>query len=386
MDGRIYDPTLGRFLQADPIIQAPNNSQSYNRFSYVFNNPMSYTDPSGFSAWTNFRDKVLKPAIAIGIAIYTGGAASGLLSYGMYSEAAIAIAMGGFSSGAVLTGTLKGAVTGAATSLVFFGIGQGFSAGSGFWTQNGAGHIGSHALAGGILSDLQGGKFGHGFISAGLTKAISVNAIIGVAAQDAGSRIVTAAALGGTISHFTGGKFANGAITAAFAQAFNGEGQAKRTRWAEFKDWLKEVDLYGGVVLRGVASPPWDGKFVPYMADAHAGLTFDPDLVYSDSGLITGLDMEIGGTVGGSYNADGYGLSFGRSVEGGLTWVPAETLAVSQMFNIDTPIGGISFVTSPNVDSLRGIIFGGPSLGFSFSATTPQGSGAVGATFKERRE
>lgn len=48
MNGRIYDPTLGRFLQADPHIQAPNNTQSYNRYSYVLNNPMSYTDPSGY--------------------------------------------------------------------------------------------------------------------------------------------------------------------------------------------------------------------------------------------------------------------------------------------------------------------------------------------------
>jgi hypothetical protein len=35
MNGRIYDPTLGRFLQADPHIQAPQNSQSYNRYVYV---------------------------------------------------------------------------------------------------------------------------------------------------------------------------------------------------------------------------------------------------------------------------------------------------------------------------------------------------------------
>ncbi|MFC3122512.1 RHS repeat domain-containing protein [Agaribacter flavus] len=48
MNGRIYDPTLGRFLQADPFIQALSNSQNYNRYSYVLNNPMSYTDPSGY--------------------------------------------------------------------------------------------------------------------------------------------------------------------------------------------------------------------------------------------------------------------------------------------------------------------------------------------------
>ncbi|WKD51028.1 RHS repeat-associated core domain-containing protein [Microbulbifer spongiae] len=48
MNGRIYDPALGRFLSPDPFVQAPNNSQSWNRYSYVFNNPLSLTDPSGY--------------------------------------------------------------------------------------------------------------------------------------------------------------------------------------------------------------------------------------------------------------------------------------------------------------------------------------------------
>jgi RHS repeat-associated protein len=50
MNGRIYDPRLGRFLSPDPIIQASNNLQNYNRYSYVFNSPLSLTDPSGFTA------------------------------------------------------------------------------------------------------------------------------------------------------------------------------------------------------------------------------------------------------------------------------------------------------------------------------------------------
>ena len=49
MNGRIYDPRLGKFLSADPLIQAPYNSQSYNRYSYVMNNPLSLIDPSGYS-------------------------------------------------------------------------------------------------------------------------------------------------------------------------------------------------------------------------------------------------------------------------------------------------------------------------------------------------
>ena len=48
MNGRVYDPLWGRFLQADPIIQNPWDLQNYNRYSYVGNNPLSFTDPTGF--------------------------------------------------------------------------------------------------------------------------------------------------------------------------------------------------------------------------------------------------------------------------------------------------------------------------------------------------
>lgn len=48
MNGRVYDPVLGRFMSADPIIQDPYHSQSFNRYTYVWNNPLNATDPTGF--------------------------------------------------------------------------------------------------------------------------------------------------------------------------------------------------------------------------------------------------------------------------------------------------------------------------------------------------
>ena len=48
MGGRTYDPALGQMMQADAVVQSPLNGQNYNRYAYVFNNPMSYTDPTGF--------------------------------------------------------------------------------------------------------------------------------------------------------------------------------------------------------------------------------------------------------------------------------------------------------------------------------------------------
>ena len=48
MKGRVYDPGLGRFMSADPFIQSPLYTQSYNRYSYVWNSPVNGTDPSGY--------------------------------------------------------------------------------------------------------------------------------------------------------------------------------------------------------------------------------------------------------------------------------------------------------------------------------------------------
>ena len=48
MNGRIYDPTLGVFLQADPHIADRTNLQNFNRYSYCLGNPLTCTDPSGF--------------------------------------------------------------------------------------------------------------------------------------------------------------------------------------------------------------------------------------------------------------------------------------------------------------------------------------------------
>lgn len=48
MNGRIYDPRIGRFLSADPHVTSPDSLQSFNRYAYVLNNPLALTDPSGY--------------------------------------------------------------------------------------------------------------------------------------------------------------------------------------------------------------------------------------------------------------------------------------------------------------------------------------------------
>src|SRR6185312_2649210 len=48
MNGRIEDAVTGRFLSPDPTVPRPRFTQSFNRYSYVNNNPLSLIDPSGF--------------------------------------------------------------------------------------------------------------------------------------------------------------------------------------------------------------------------------------------------------------------------------------------------------------------------------------------------
>lgn len=46
--GRLYNPTIGRFVSADPTVPDPVNTQDWNRYSYVRNSPVNYIDPTGY--------------------------------------------------------------------------------------------------------------------------------------------------------------------------------------------------------------------------------------------------------------------------------------------------------------------------------------------------
>jgi RHS repeat-associated protein len=60
MNGRMYDPVLGRFLSPDPFVQMPDFSQNFNRYSYCLNNPLIYTDPTG--EWFGIDDLIVAVA------------------------------------------------------------------------------------------------------------------------------------------------------------------------------------------------------------------------------------------------------------------------------------------------------------------------------------
>ena len=66
MNGRLYDPILGRFLSPDNYVQMPDFSQSFNRYSYCLNNPLKYTDPDG-------ETPVIGAIIGAVVGAYIGG-------------------------------------------------------------------------------------------------------------------------------------------------------------------------------------------------------------------------------------------------------------------------------------------------------------------------
>jgi RHS repeat-associated protein len=80
MNGRVYDPLLGRFLSPDPNIQAATDVQSYNRYSYVLNNPLRFTDPTGyfFSGWVDFAVGLGLTAASAAVCAGTSGVGCGV--------------------------------------------------------------------------------------------------------------------------------------------------------------------------------------------------------------------------------------------------------------------------------------------------------------------
>ncbi|MCP1301658.1 type IV secretion protein Rhs [Chryseobacterium sp. S0630] len=161
MNGRLYDPLLRRFLNADENIQDPYNTQNYNKYGYVLNNPLMFNDPSGEFWIAGFFLTYLAPVIW-GVAVGT------LISAGMY--AIQALVMNSWSWNGFANALLMGAVTGGVSG----GLGQVFSA-SGFW-----GSVGRSAFVGAGTGGVTALLTGQNFLEGVIKGAVISGAVAGI--------------------------------------------------------------------------------------------------------------------------------------------------------------------------------------------------------------
>jgi hypothetical protein len=199
---------LARFVSADPHVDNPFDLQSLNRYSYVNNNPLGYTDPTGYfklfgKKWSWWRDKVVKPVVAIAAAVVIGPAvynavfSSTLAATGTMSMTAslwTASIVGGMASGAVVGGITGGIFNGpegiwqgmkyGAIGGAIMGPVTAMYSGSYNGSLNGAARYGYslervavQSVAGGLSSAAQGRSFIDGLKSSFIPSALTYMAV-----------------------------------------------------------------------------------------------------------------------------------------------------------------------------------------------------------------
>ncbi|WP_179957628.1 FG-GAP-like repeat-containing protein [Exilibacterium tricleocarpae] len=211
MNGRVYDAEIGRFISADPFIDDRTNLQALNRYSYVQNNPLSYTDPSGyflkpllskvaklvkktFKAIGNAVQSViqgvgrmlgkvpwLQAAVGAVLAVYCQWCLPMYFEGMMYLNASITLANGG-SVGDALKGMAVAVVSGGITQGIGGGISSALTKAFSVTTELGGQivSLASSTITSGIAAKASGGKFADGArmgaALAGLSWALSASA------------------------------------------------------------------------------------------------------------------------------------------------------------------------------------------------------------------
>lgn len=180
MNGRMYDPVLGRMLSPDNFIQGSYNTQSYNRYSYCINNPLIFTDKDG--QWFGIDDLIsglVGGIINLGGAVISGqhmtfGQAFGYFGVGFASG--VSFEYGGPLAAGAIAGFGNSLLSGAnlQTAFVQGAIGAGsFSAGGFAGKQVGGllANAGVGGLINGAISGAVGGAVGgftSGFANSGI--------------------------------------------------------------------------------------------------------------------------------------------------------------------------------------------------------------------------
>ena len=247
LNGRVYDPLLARMTSADPTVTDPMNPQGWNRYSYVGNDPLAFTDPNGFSWLSSFFHSVshaISGAVhAITHFFATNAIARAILQValnivlsplgpiGAAISAAVVVGLSGGNLGQMLkAGFIAGVTAFALDQIGTFTYGSAHASpafdSSDFNAGNYAANIAGHAAVGCASSVASGGECGSGALSGAVGSALAplTNSVFPNARTDIGQRIggtIMEATAGGLASVAGGGKFANGAVTAAFGYLYN---------------------------------------------------------------------------------------------------------------------------------------------------------------------
>jgi len=298
MNGRIYDPKLGRFLQADPVVQAPKNSQSLNRYTYVYNNPLSYTDPTGYFSLKRFFKKWGRLIVAVVVSYITYGAASGwaagwlagtALAGNSIAIGSIAGAISGFVGGAIISGNLNGAVKGAFAGAIMGGVAGYFD---NAYSLN---RIAVDGVAGGISAEIYGQKFKDGLLFGALVSSVTYVSVRLRAYQKAKSKQFP-----GQIGESKGFRGVEGKLAGEriFEKIWEESGAAAAYAEGKPLDWILKhkyipykgkLSPLGGLqggkgLLFGQSYSP-DG-FIDYILESYSGVhdSFNQPFFYSSNG------------------------------------------------------------------------------------------------------
>ncbi|WP_251359720.1 hypothetical protein [Kangiella sp. TOML190] len=325
------------------------------------NNPLSYTDPTGYffkklakglkKLWNEVRPFV---GMIVGtiLSIYCPPCTASV--WGAIGAGAAAGAAGAAATGGNI---LKGAAIGAFSGALTYKIGE-----YGRWAQDngygGSWKVGvdasgaavkvnggiyaqmtlAHAMVGGVQSELQGGKFGHGFMSAGLGKSVAP-----FTPDDHMGAFAVTAIVGGTGSVISGGKFANGANSAAMGFLFNYLGteftEAMKNFWngtesrvAErvnaaaprlkeaAKDGVKQIGRDGAIIVSGAANGATFGGLEKVLNAAGYEFdlrSYDERKLFNISEGVSGIPTRVGATIAGTKTIvyGGYKMITSRNVQ-----------------------------------------------------------------------
>jgi len=319
MNGRMYDPNTASFFSPDPFVQAPFNTQSFNRYSYCLNNPLMYTDPSG---------EIFIPALMAGFWSWSFNGAHTAPNYGVENF------VSGFATTALSAGFASG-------------IGSIFGKTGSVWNE--IGRAGAHALSNGTISAVSGGDFWQGFASGGLSSLAgsTFDAWGKPFSQSALGMYAFSGAAGGVGSWATGGNFWEGAAKGLIVAGFNHlrhQAEKFNSKIEGYKAlWEASLDENGNFVRETAGWELKNGKLLLLPNDKNTATEAKIDALptYKKGGKpyvrFNGKSYEISTSIHTHKSADfiKYGLSLGdRAMIQGLNR-PINIMTPSSIYNVN---------------------------------------------------